>query len=88
MRDVTEEMRDRQTLLIIHASSLAVEYFFTAKQDGVSRESFHFFLEYIYFVKSGEDITESVATGLLDLAKYVPDVQQILPLILLRATNL
>jgi len=38
-------------------------------QDGVSRESFHFFLEYIYFVKSGEDITESVATGLLDLAK-------------------
>jgi len=38
-------------------------------QEGVSRESFQFFLEYIYFVKSGEDITESVATGLLDLAK-------------------
>jgi len=38
-------------------------------KDGVSRESFQFFLEYIYFVKNGDDISESVASGLVDLAR-------------------
>merc|ERR1719193_1129721 len=38
-------------------------------KEGVSRESFEFFLEYIYFVKNGDDIKESVASGLVDLAK-------------------
>jgi len=38
-------------------------------QEGISREAFEFFLEYIYFVKGGEDITEAVAPDLLTLAK-------------------